>query len=392
MRSNLRKIIPLWVLLSIIYFMTYLIDVFFRRHGELVPEGVTSFRLVFICFSAVMYGVFRVSSFHPALNKQYMVWLWLSPWTPDKPLPHGPVRLCLVDVVVIGFHLLLAYLNDDFLFVMPLLFFLAAYLVKLMIGLVEFGQGEMLAIGFFLAPFAVYPFKDIYVGLAVLCLIYCIGCYYSGRSLKRPWKIWYWKSDAEWHKQLVTMSLDAKIIGWPYKALRIDVGNFSVSIIESVQISLFVGWYVHVILWLLEVTFLYGFLAVVVVVLALCRLASYVSEHLPPISLFGRIATGRLIICGYDKILLAPLCSAGVGLVGPVVLGQAGVGSNLSMELSLSFSIFLLLALGPSRQQWELTGHHRIVGGSRMQQRSKSSVSASNRLKATMTVLSGNGK
>jgi hypothetical protein len=50
-------------------------------------------------------------------------------------------------------------------------------------------------------------------------------------------------------------------------------------------------------------------------VLGLIRLAIYEIGHAPPISLWGRLWTGRWIVPGYDSILLTPVAVGALGAV-----------------------------------------------------------------------------
>jgi hypothetical protein len=93
----------------------------------------------------------------------------------------------------------------------------------------------------------------------------------------------------------------------------------------------------------------------------LIRIVVYFSTHRPPISVFGRLATGRWIIPSYDRAFLAPV-------VGLVVLGSLlphFIGINMHpspLELPLVVTAVLLIALvpGPSFQTWSLTCESRI--------------------------------
>ena len=60
---------------------------------------------------ASLFGAYRVLAFHPALNSEYHDWLRLTPWTPDRRLPLGPVRLTVPDVVVMAVFAALGYEN-----------------------------------------------------------------------------------------------------------------------------------------------------------------------------------------------------------------------------------------------------------------------------------------
>jgi hypothetical protein len=91
------------------------------------------------------------------------------------------------------------------------------------------------------------------------------------------------------------------------------------------------------------------------------RLWIYLYGYVPPISVFGRIATGRLVIPGYDVVLVAPLTIGLVAGVLPRTLSAIGIAPLIAYPLAASVVTWLALALPPRREDWQLTGHHRIA-------------------------------
>ena len=101
------------------------------------------------------------------------------------------------------------------------------------------------------------------------------------------------------------------------------------------------------------------FVAAITVTAAFGRLCYYLMIGMPPISLLGRVATGRLILPGYDKIFIAPVCAAGLALVmanvhSPIFTMPAWAG------ITSGFVSAVLLAGGPTLADWKLTGEYRI--------------------------------
>jgi hypothetical protein len=101
---------------------------------------------------------------------------------------------------------------------------------------------------------------------------------------------------------------------------------------------------------------------------ALCRLTTYCENHLWPISILGRIATGRLIIPGYDVVFIAPLLMTIAASVIPRSLIALGVTPAAAMGAGAASAIFLGIKLPPSRRRWWLTAPHRITPSLRSQQ------------------------
>ena len=93
------------------------------------------------------------------------------------------------------------------------------------------------------------------------------------------------------------------------------------------------------------------------------RISIYCWNYQPPISLWGRLWTGRWIIPGYDQVLVTPLCSLLVGVVVPVWYEWLGVPPYVGLPISFSLVLMISLTGGPSFERWRTTGRHRIVPG-----------------------------
>ena len=82
----------------------------------------------------------------------------------------------------------------------------------------------------------------------------------------------------------------------------------------------------------------------------------------PPISLLGRIATGRWIIPSYDRALVAPL--AGLLIVGaalPRLISVSAQPSAFEMPILVTTVLLVVLLSGPTFRDWALTSECRIV-------------------------------
>ncbi|HUG89574.1 MAG TPA: hypothetical protein VML55_01990 [Planctomycetaceae bacterium] len=93
------------------------------------------------------------------------------------------------------------------------------------------------------------------------------------------------------------------------------------------------------------------------------RVGRYVDGHAPPISLRGRVGTGRLIVPGYDRVLLAPAVAALAGAGIPFAFRMAGWDLQIGLAISTAATLLAILSLGPTLEEWRLTGNHRIVAG-----------------------------
>jgi hypothetical protein len=94
---------------------------------------------------------------------------------------------------------------------------------------------------------------------------------------------------------------------------------------------------------------------------ALGRLYVYLRGYMPPISILGRIATGRIVIPGYDFVLAAPLAAVVAAWLVPPGLAALGLHPATAIPIAAGAAAWMALALPPRLQDWQLTGQHRIA-------------------------------
>ena len=360
MRRQWRQILPppgYTILFFVVYMLTYLVDFYFHLLGLLVPEEVGMIRMPILILASASYGFYRVRVFHPSYNKKYWQWLCLSPWSINKPLPQGPVHLIWVDFVILTILTLLAYSNVPLEKFTPLVVFLFVYLAMIVLAF-QAEQMVFTILFFFLFPFTFYPFKSINLAIIVFILLYALcyfGFYKSFRDF--PWNTKYWKIDVV--EELRKQAIRNNIIGWPFKHLNINK-TFGISCFGAFILSFLLTWWLHVIRWAIDEPYNLKPLAILSVYVAVTRAFFYALKYRPPISLAGRIFTGRLIIPGYDKIFIAPICILLVGIPLPFALSFFGLNEVWSFEICFFLIFFLALSLPPKLNTWLLTGPYRI--------------------------------
>ena len=104
-----------------------------------------------------------------------------------------------------------------------------------------------------------------------------------------------------------------------------------------------------------------GLVIIALLLVALARWVVYGAEHHPPISLFGRLWTGRLIVPGYDVVAVAPLTAAALAVAVPLGLWRIGTGVPVAAAAGTLAVMAVVLLGGPTLRHWQLTGHHRVV-------------------------------
>jgi hypothetical protein len=208
----------------------------------------------------------------------------------------------------------------------------------------------------FLAPFVFYPFANLYVALLALIFLYffCYAGFYL--SLKDfPWNTQYWRVNLveEFRKHA------QKQLGWPFKFLK-TYEDIRRSYFGAFLLSLLLTWWLHVIRWVISEPYHLGLLVPFAVLAAFLRIVVYGGIYRPPISLMGRIFTGRLIIPRYDKIFIAPICILLAGIPLPLVLQYCGLVTLWNFEICFFLIFLLAFSLPPTLNKWRLTGAYRI--------------------------------
>jgi hypothetical protein len=319
-----------------------------------------------------VYGLHRVSHFHPILSQDYREWLMRTPWSRPLPLPLGPVEIVWQDVLVV---LILSALPYWLVGLSPLILletFLTAYLVMLASALGSTGPwpfGYILGFGLGLAA--------LYVRDHPTCVVILIGVYLIGYiGLRRSLSLFPWQKAQPEFPNTDQLLVNAKKpesaqnpITWPYQRLGPSVSHVpSIRTRDAVLFPLLLGWLLFALAWLPgnaaragETATTFGFL--MIMGFPAIRLALYRSGYAPPISLWGRLARGTWIIPGYDKILFAPLGGLAVGLTAIIALTFSGLTPDVVIPIGVSLTGLFVLNLGPTLKSWCLTGHHRIVPG-----------------------------
>lgn len=315
-------------------------------------------------------GLFRAAALHPLFSKPYAEWLARTPWTSRQPLPLGPVHLVAQDAVVLAVALLFAFDSSRLTVAALLTAFGAPYV--LLLSAANFvtnaqTQAYLAAFGLALAVWLGLPSP---ATLPVLAALYLVALWGLRRSLATfPWQEhWLIRSG---RAQLST-SKTAQL-GFPFDALSPKSKNDELPLREALLVPALVACWLYAAAARLNDPrdgwfACFMFCSFALTVGAMLRVLRYVLEFHPPINLLGRIATGRLLIPGYDRVFVPSLIA--LGLVGFQLALLARIdGRFAEMPLAKPIVPCVLLALGgaillgspPSLRRWALTGQHRIA-------------------------------
>ncbi len=102
--------------------------------------------------------------------------------------------------------------------------------------------------------------------------------------------------------------------------------------------------------------------------LLIARMTRYRGGYGPPISLWGRVRTGRLIWPRFDQVYVTPVLVVGWWLVGPRVLAGMGLAGADGWRVFLVWvslwGLMMLARMGPPTvTRWQHTGQHRVITG-----------------------------
>ena len=321
-----------------------------------------------LCIAAAVYGVARVLAFHPLYRKAYRQWLEQSPWSAGQRLPLGPVALNWRDALPLGVVALAAHFHAGIDPLAPLALFAFVYLGALAATLLATEAGAAAA-----AVFAALPAMMLLAdrpGWALLAalLTYGVGALGLRRSLRAfPWR----KADDHAPTGIPSRRQMAKLpLGWPLDRLAPKPPEAPASPAVSYGVPAMVGWWLYaIIVWATSEKHFnrpdylgaFTILFFASAVLALFRLVAYAAGHRAPLSLAGRIATGRLLLPRYDRVFVAPACVLLVAAAAPAALAALHVHPAAAIALSAALVMATAFNVGPSHNAWHLTGAHHLT-------------------------------
>ncbi|MGA2748793.1 MAG: hypothetical protein ABSG59_08455 [Verrucomicrobiota bacterium] len=328
-------------------------------------------QMVILGGAAVVYAVYRLSRFHPACNWTYAAWLRVSPWTSHKPLPLGPVHPVWQDAVVIGVLTAIAKWHAHVNPALPIIAFGLTYLVLMTILLAATRRWPwFLALGF-LWPALMLPcvagWPTIVLGVALVLVIW------QGhrRSLQAfPWPFLSntnrmntaagGRSGLNLEMRLDGLGSEPTYLGWPYLVLSPKFNRRSIPSSTSFFISVLAGWWTYCIIKSSDMESLPGLVLTFALVAALLRLMIYCSSVAPPFNMWGRIASGRIVLTGFDKVFLTPLAVVLIGVVGGMIIRRSGSWYPAVESCVIALLLFVLFTGGPALRNWILTAQLRF--------------------------------
>ncbi|MEX0727434.1 MAG: hypothetical protein WEB58_23000 [Planctomycetaceae bacterium] len=378
------------------------------------PNNALMARDIAVAMGAMAYGAFRAIAFQPAYREEYLRFIKQKPWSPEKPLPLGPIPLVWQDIVVALFFLalvahqpvlppvrilycgLMAYMLCPTLVYLQCQLWKYFYAVVFGIGLsILFWSTPMLSFGVLLAVYLIA-----YLGIEPL-----LTTFYETDVDDFP----FWSSlGLNSNNRKAALKRVERLAGWPFDALApkapsiflFSHGVHGIPTHHGVLASLLAGWWVfaiavpvfdrmelapqggaesapipravrtvvheirspvHLKLARNASPGLVGLNFYLFIALAGTRISFYFKGHHPPIDLGGRLLTGRWIIPKYDTIFVSPLCTLLAAFTPLPLTAWLGLSPLFASPISISLMVLCTLNLGPKRVDWLLTAPCRIV-------------------------------
>jgi len=155
-------------------------------------------------------------------------------------------------------------------------------------------------------------------------------------------------------------------VGWPFLALSPKVQCYSVSLRTSVCLSALFGWWSFCLIKRLGIEPLPELIVFFAIFAATFRLVIYCSGVTPPFNVWGRFASGRIVVPGFDKVFLTPLATVLLGIVGGMIIRRSGSWYPVTECCLIALVWFVLFTGGPTLRNWILTGQHRFRSPARL--------------------------
>ncbi len=320
--------------------------------------------------AAVAYALYRLGRFHPACNRAYSAWLKSSPWSSDRPLPAGPVHLVWQDAVAVGSLVALAIWPGRVYAFAPLIAFALAYLIGLTCILAVtrtwpcFLAASFIWPGFLLLVRA--PWLSTALG-AILILVIWRGTRRSFQTF--PWPAWASANRlglSGGRSELPDFRFDGAVsdpmrLGWPYFTLSPKFKPRSMTVSASLAISALVGWWLYCFIKCFQAEPMPAGMVLFLAIVAACaRVVIYCMGVVPPFNVWGRMASRRFILPGFDKVFLTPVAVVAVGVLGGMLIQHSGSWYPSADCLVVAILLLVSFEGRPSLRDWMLTGQVRF--------------------------------
>jgi hypothetical protein len=339
-----------------------------------IPEMVRGYEglcVIVPSLLAVFYGFFRALARNPVFNSAYATALRRTPWRWPMPLPWGAVLPAWQDLIVLATLSLFACTGMSWPCLVPAAVAILVYLVTLAAASIHYGlREELFLVILALAAAIHWRTVPLLCGLAALIAL-AASCRSMAKTLEdfHHWKFRIWGRDLQDPRAF----LEHGPLGAAYDALApARLGD-----ILTVRQSVLCGVMAASCLWAINLPNIamdsasQTRLAMLSPALLLAALrAMYFGRRVgAPLSLRGRLRTGRWLIPNYDRVFVPSIVIILAGLLIPFPLAWLDLSFLDSLAIAFGIDVALLFGLPPSLETWRLTSEARLRIPSREQSR-----------------------
>lgn len=323
-----------------------------------VPVSMRSYRYetafaAFVSFLIIGHLLERKFSTLDYLSGSNARWLRTTPWRPGKALPFEEPFITFNDVLMLAPVVGLCALMSVNRVWIPLLAVVGAWALWLLLLSIGSKSLKTLAVAALLALACLLPVP---AWLKIACAVGGLGALWAGTRrrdvafdlIEPPPTIDRFLSQPGWVRRQMPVVQHAP--------LARGTGLWAGALVFWL---VFCGFYTNDLSAEEQRTGV-SILVALALVIAVARWAIYVARHNAPISVRGRFNTGTRLIPGHDRVLVAPLISTAAVLV--VVTGCLILELPFALAVALppAIALALCLELGPTLQNWTLTGPHNV--------------------------------
>ncbi len=321
-----------------------------------------------LMFSLILAGGYR-AAMHPFFDRKYARWLDAMPWATGNSLPLRRIVFGWMDGALLLIAMGLQWsMNPELMWDMPIVMLLSYLAVSMIpcvvhrksVGMYTFGLSVVGAL--LLLPWP--PLVCAVLAVAYLVVIPELRHCAVEHVWAEPLDDGYQPS---LHARLVDYRREFALIkygvGFPYSALNKLPQRFAPVGWHKLGLSVWVGLIVYaMILRVADNPHVLDIKPAMVLIgiLAFPRLLAFFIRGESPVSLWGRIRTGRFIIPGHDVIFVGPLLAAFSGMMTAFFATHLTASAAVGASVGIAVLLFVSLSVGPSLHDWTLTGACRL--------------------------------
>jgi hypothetical protein len=336
-----------------------------------MPE-IVLIRKIMLCGAAAVYAAFRLVRFHPACYPGYAGWLRLTPWTSDRPLPLGPVHPGWQDAIVLAVIAVIANWHAGLDPALPVIIYSLVWLTGMTLLLViTRAWGACLILGFLWPAIFLPRMQGWSMGFLVAAIVATIASGYRASLCSFPWE-YLMNPQRPNASGILGVQIDVtpggleqsgtpslRNAGWPNQALAPEIRSKPIPPPATLWFSVLLGWWAYCLIVATDMPPLPAVILIFTIFTAAFRVLIYCSQVAPPFHVFGRIASGKFIVPGFDNVFVTPLVAVLVALAGGIIIGHSGRFYASVEAIVIGLIWLVLLSGGPTLRTWLLTGQHR---------------------------------